>query len=313
MSKKEFAQWLVYVLVRVFVCLIQTLPLESCQHLARCLAFLACDILRVREQVVTDNLRSVFPDLSADERHVLARRMWEHLFLMICEIAHAPRKIHRTNWTQFIDMPNRQGFVSRLLDSRAKIVVSAHFGNFEVAGYACGLLGFPTFTVARRLDNPYLDRYVNRFRGANGQFIIPKDGSANQIQTILSAGGALTLLGDQHAGTKGCWIDFFGRPASCHKAIAVFSLTTGAPLLVAYAKRTRRPLHFEAGLFAIADPADDGDEMTGVKPLTQWYNSKLEQLILTAPDQYWWLHRRWKPPPKRQTAHLQQRQLRRSA
>jgi len=299
LSKKPLTDWLVYLAVRTFVSLVQAMRIESCQQLARMLAYVACDVVRLRKQVVDENLRHVFQSLTPEQRHQFARRMWEHLILMICEIAHAPRRIHRTNWTEYIDMVDRREFVRRLIDSRAKIIVSAHFGNFEVAGFACGLLGFPTFTVARPLDNAYLNRYMHRFRAANGQFIIPKDGSASQIQAILASGGALTLLGDQHAGTKGCWIDFFGRPASCHKAIALFSLTTGAPLLVAYAKRNGRPLHYEAGLFAVADPADCEEAMSGVRPLTQWYSQMLEQLIMSAPDQYWWLHRRWKEPPLR--------------
>ena len=302
MSKKWLTDWLVYLAVRLFVCLIQAIRIESCQLLARALAQFACRILRLREDVVDENLRHVFSSLTPDQRRQFACRMWEHLILLICEIAHAPRRIHRTNWSDFIEVPNRREFVRRLIDPRAKIIVSAHFGNFEVAGYACGLLGFPTFTVARPLDNPHLNRYLHRFRAANGQFILPKDGSANQIQSILASGGTLTLLGDQHAGPKGCWVDFFGRPASCHKAIALFSLTTGAPLLVGYAKRKGRPLHYEAGLCAVADPAESCEAVAGVKPLTKWYNQALEQLILSAPDQYWWLHRRWKTPPLRRAS-----------
>ena len=74
----------------------------------------------------------------------------------------------------------------------------------------------PTFTVARTLDNPFLDRFLNRFREAKGQFIVDKQGSAGQIDDVLARGGKLVLLGDQHAGPKGCWVDFFGRQASCH-------------------------------------------------------------------------------------------------
>ena len=83
-----------------------------------------------------------------------------------------------------------------------------------------GILGFPTYTVARTLDNPYLDRFVNRFRAATGQHIIPKNGGYDQIVDVLARGGTMTFLADQYAGPKGCWVEFFGRPASAHKAIA---------------------------------------------------------------------------------------------
>src|SRR6185436_19397024 len=120
---------------------------------------------------------------------------------------------------------------------RPIVMVSGHFGNFEMGGYVAGLLGFPSHTVARTLDNPYLDRFIRRFREANGQFILPKNGSAGQIDSVLKSGGLLVALGDQHAGPKGCWVEFFGKPASYHKAISLFPLINGAPLLLVCARR----------------------------------------------------------------------------
>jgi KDO2-lipid IV(A) lauroyltransferase len=189
--------------------------------------------------------------------------------------------------------------VTHLLDDRPTILVSGHYGNFEFAGFIKGLLGFPSFTVARPLDNPHLDRFINDFRGMNGQFILPKEGSAHQITAVLTAGGTLSLLGDQHAGEKGCWVPFLGRLASCHKAVAVFTIAGGAPMVVGYARRNGQPLHFEVGMEAVADPALGGEECDGIKPLTEWYNRMLERVILQAPEQYWWMHRRWREPPRK--------------
>jgi KDO2-lipid IV(A) lauroyltransferase len=223
--------------------------------------------------------------------------MWEHLFLMVCEVAHAPRKMHETNFRKYIQLRNQRQMVTQLLDERPTILVSGHYGNFEIAGFVTGLLGFPTFTVARKLDNPYLDRFINRFRGMHGQFMLPKEGSAPMVEAVLASGGTLSLLGDQHAGDKGCWVEFLGRLASCHKAVAVFTIAGGAPMVVGYARRLKRPLHFEVGMEAIADPADGGAECGGVKELTVWYNRMLERVILKAPEQYWWVHQRWRTPP----------------
>ena len=98
-------------------------------------------------------------------------------------------------------------------------------------------------------------------------------------------------------------VEFLGRPASCHKAVAVFTLTGGAPLIVSYAKRVGGPLQFELGLVGVADPQVPSADLANVKTLTRWYNRMLEQAILGAPEQYWWVHRRWKgEPPKRGVA-----------
>ncbi len=300
--KRPLTDWLVYLLVRMVVCLAQSVRIETCHAMSRMLAVLANDILRVRRRVVEDNLAAVFPELSAAERIDLARRMWEHLLLMGCEIFHAPRKIHRTNYHRYVRFERRKEIIRYLLDPRPTLLVSGHFGNFEMGGFITGLMGFHTFTVARPLDNPLLDRYINRFRSANGQYILSNRGSSNQIDQILANGETLSLLGDQHAGPKGCWVDFFGRPASCHKALALFTLTSGAPLMLGYCRRDGKPLQFEQSVVGIVDPRDAGEEAGGVKLLTQWYNRALEKAVRVAPDQYWWLHRRWKGvPPTRES------------
>ena len=157
-----------------------------------------------------------------------------------------------------------------------------------------GILGFPTYTVARPLDNPYLDRFLNEFRSLTGQFMLSKSGSSGQIDGILARGGILALLGDQYAGPKGCWVEFFGRPASSHKAIALFSLSGDAPALFCYARRTGAALHHDMGTTGILDPQTMPADMRTVPAVTQWYTERLEDTIRQAPEQYWWLHRRWK-------------------
>ena len=129
--------------------------------------------------------------------------MWEHLFLLVLEVAHTPRKIHETNWRDYVRLTNEDELVRSLLDDRPVLIVTAHLGNFEVGGYVLGVLGFPTYTVARTLDNPYLDRFVNRFRGGTGQHIIPKNGGYDQIVEVLARGGTMTFLADQYAGPEG--------------------------------------------------------------------------------------------------------------
>ena len=290
-----------YLIIRVFLSLILAVSIETCQTVCRWIAWLACDVFRIRHQIVHDNLAIPFPDASERERQAIARRMWEHLLLMVCEIAHAPRKINETNWRKHIHVEQKRALMQSFLSRRPKVVVTAHFGNFEVGGFITGFWGFPSYTVARPLDNPYLDRLVNRFRESMGQIIIPKDDSAAFADKVLQTGGTLVLLGDQHAGTSGVWIEFMGRHASCHKALALFSLLNRAPMLVTYVKRLHKPMRFEVGLADAFDPAaPGGDDLAGVSELTQWYNDVLEEEIRQAPDQYWWLHNRWREaPPQR--------------
>lgn len=296
--------FVLYIFVRVFIATVQALPMETCEKAAELLATLFTRILGIRKQIVDDNLRQAFPHLTTAERQSMCWQMWRHLFLMVAEIAHTPRKIHETNWKEHSHIINQQLFVRTLLSGRPLVLISAHFGNFELGGYLMGLFGFPTYTVARTLDNRYLDRFVNEFRGRTGQYMLPKTGSSEAIQSVLARGGILTLLGDQHAGKQACWVNFFGRPASTHKAVALFSLANEAPTMVSYARRLDRPLRYEVGPVAICDPRAPGFELGSIPLLAQWYTHHLENLIRCSPEQYWWLHRRWKghPPALRRKA-----------
>lgn len=301
MRWRLLVDYLVYVVVRWLICFAQAIRIETGQSIARGAAWLMCDVLRIRRTVVDDNLRHAFPEFSESQRRHVARRMWEHLFLLVLEVAHAPRKIQETNWRQFVRIEGVDRLVRILLSDRPTVIVTAHFGNFEIGGFMLGLLGFPTFTVARDLDNPFLDRFLNRFRGATGQHIISKQGGYDEILDVLASKGTMAFLADQYAGPKGCWVEFFGRKASAHKAIALLSLEHDAPMSVCCSRRLERPMHFEMKVSGIADPRNSENGVGSIHELTQWYTARIEAMIREAPDQYWWLHRRWKDPrpPKR--------------
>lgn len=288
-----------YVAVRALISIVLVLPVEWCHVLAKRLAYLFNDVLKFRRKVIDDNIRHVYSQLTPQQRIEMSRRMWFHLIMMAFDIILAPRKIHDTNWRKYVYIRDIELMTSYLIDYRPLIAVTGHYGNFEMAGYVTGLLGMPTYSVARKLDNQYLDQFINAFREINGQFIIPKDGSAGQIQEVLDSGSILTILGDQHAGTKGCWIDFMGRPASCHKAVALFSLGSGAPMMVSYCRHTEKPLHFEIGCTGVADPMNMDGDLKDVRALTQWYNDRMADAIYGEPSQFWWVHRRWKEKPVR--------------
>jgi KDO2-lipid IV(A) lauroyltransferase len=258
--------------------------------------------VHIRSKVVDENLAHAFPEMSAAERLQTARRMWEHLFILVLEVSHTPRKIHETNWRRYVKLANEAELVRYLLDDRPLLLIAAHLGNFEVGGYILGILGFPTYTVARTLDNPFLDRFLNRFRGGTGQHIIPKNGGYDQIAEVLARGDTMSFLADQYAGPHGCWVQFFGRPASAHKAIALFALDNNARMSVCASRRLDRPMQFELVNYAITDPhAADNESVGTIRELTQWYTTRLEELIRQTPDQYWWLHRRWKDTRKKKT------------
>lgn len=291
---RRVGDYLAYLVVRVLICAIQACSVETGAAGSRWLAWFCSDWIRLRRSVIDDNLRHAYPEWTPEERHDVCRQMWAHLFLMVVEMAQAPRKIHDTNWRDYCELVNPAAMMRTLFDERPTILLSGHYGNFELSSYLLGMLGFHVYGIARPLDNVYLDRYVNHFRGLTGQHILAKDGSAAVIDALMARGGNLGFLIDTHAGPKGCYVQFFGRPASTHKAIAVFSLGYQAPMLLGLGRRRGKPLHIAVGSHAIIDPLQLPPAEATVPALTQWYTSRLEEVVRVAPEQYWWVHRRWK-------------------
>ncbi len=298
-------QYLGYLALRAFLCLVQALPLEFCKSGADFLGWLFHSVLRIRRRVILENIAHAYPEFSDAQRQRLALAMWQHLFLFAAEVAHTARQIHATNWKRRITCRNASTLVRLLLDDRAMVLVSAHFGNFEVCCYVLALFGYRMHAVARTLDNPFIDRWVAGFRSSSGMKILSKNDDYHRIVEVLAGRGVVGFLADQSAGDKGCWVPFFGRPASAYKAIALFSLHHDAPVVVGSCRRIGRPLEYELSLDAVADPRTGGPEVAGVRELTTWYTAQLERLIRRSPEQYWWLHRRWKdnrPAHKKQLA-----------
>ncbi len=300
MKRNKTLDWIAYLALRVMIAIIQANSLQTCQRVSRVAAYWLAHWIPLRRSTIDGNLKMIMPEITDQQMAELRTQMWEHLLLMVCEIAHAPRKIHRTNWREHFYISRKSDIYRVLMGQRPTILVTGHFGNFELAGFVTGLFGIHTTTIARPLDNPFVHQFISNFRSLGGQHLLDKEGSAVPVQQILEAGGTLALLADQHAGPKGCWSDFMGQPASCHKALALFVLTSGASMVVTYNRRLKEPLKFELGTTGIALPDDQGEHLASVKNLTAWYNRSLEQAIRQAPQQYWWVHRRWRePPPKR--------------
>ena len=292
---RNLLDYSVYVFVRVFICAVQCAPLDVCLRVSELLSVLFYDVLRARRRLVDENLAYAFPEKSPKERKLLARRMWKHLFLMVAEVAHAPRSLHGVNWFRHVTIENGRELFTSLQEDRPIILITAHFGNFEIGGFLLGLLGYPTFSVARKLDNPYLDKFIGEFRGKTGQFIIDKNTGYEDILDVLEHKGIMAFLADQSAGRKGAWVKFFGRPASAYKAMALMSVQYDAPIFVCYALRQDDvPLKFTMRMVAKLDPRDLPEDVSTIQQITQWHVSKLEEQVRLAPDQYWWLHNRWK-------------------
>jgi KDO2-lipid IV(A) lauroyltransferase len=296
--RKWLLDYLVFLAVRSAVALLQALPIGAAARLAEAFAWLAYRVDRRHRAVARGNLRQAYPMLSEAQRERLVRATYRHFCLMIVEMVFLPRKLQPSNWRRYLDLAPGETVVRALLSGRPTIVVTGHYGNWEMAGYALALFGFKSAAVARPLDNPYLDDLVRRFRQKTGQQLLNKKGDFERTEQILKAGGILCTLGDQDAGQGGLFVDFFGRPASTHKAIALLALHHDALILVAAARRAGPVMRYRLEAAAPIDPRDYANQQGGVQALTQRFTHEFEEIVRLDPRQYLWLHRRWKSVPR---------------
>lgn len=297
--RRRSLDFLAYLVARVVVSLLQLLTVEQSYALAKLLARGMYRLDARHRKVGMENLEHAFGDLyTGPERDAIVRGVYEHFWMMLMEIMHIPRKLHPTTWRDRITLVGQQAVLDRLLGGGPLILLSGHFGNWEMAGYLFGVFGFPPNSVARTLDNPYLDRFLRKFRERTGQKMIPKTGGYDDMLEVLRGGGILSFLADQDAGQRGMYVDFFGRPASTHKAIALLAIEHRAPVCVGYALRVGPGFRYEVGCDAIIEPEEFTGTADDARLLTQRYTTALETIIRRAPEQYLWLHRRWKHQPK---------------
>jgi KDO2-lipid IV(A) lauroyltransferase len=293
-----------YLAVRLVVCVFQALSWSAALGLARLLAMLAYQVDRRHRGIARENLRFAFPDLDEAARRRLLYATYEHLFMLVIESARLPRVLHAHNVDDTIRCAfpaDRPRAISWLKSGRPLLVLTGHFGNWEVLNYTLGALGFRAAVLARRVDNPFLDRFLRRFRRKTGQMLLDKNQDYARVLEVLARGGVLGMVGDQDAGSRGLFVSFLGRPASTFKSIALLSLEYSAPILVLGAARIGQPIKYHLYLEDVILPEQHAGEPDPVRAITQRYTEALERMVRRHPEQYFWLHRRWKhqPQPKK--------------
>jgi KDO2-lipid IV(A) lauroyltransferase len=288
----------VYLLLRVVTCWLLMLPLEWTAGLARFLSGIGYWVAGSKSKIAIDNLEHAFPDKYTPEQlRRLVRDVFEHFGLMLLEMLIIPRKLHRRSWPRLITLADAEGDRRVFGSGRPVLVVTAHFGNWELASYWPGSLGVKGCIVVRPMENPYVEKLIKKFRERSGATVLSKNGDAGEMLAVLSKGGVVCTIGDQNAGPRGLFVDYFGRPASTHKAIAVLALRTRALMYVGGLRNTGGLLRYTVQPIDLIDTQDYAGKPDAVAAVTQRMTAALERLVRLDPRQYLWLHRRWKHEP----------------
>ena len=154
----------------------------------------------------------------------------------------------------------------------------------------------------RPLDNPLINEFLVTSREAGGVSLLYKKRATESADELIASGGALCFISDQDAGRKGVFADFFGRKASWYKSIALLAMRHRTPLVVGYAVRERSGFHYGITVERIIQPEEWDDQDNPLLWVTQTFAHALEAGIRRHPEQYLWMHRRWKSRPKAERA-----------
>jgi phosphopantetheine--protein transferase-like protein len=258
-------------------------------------------LLPYRRSVVLGNLRRVFGEVLPEaEIGRLAQAYYAHYVRFLLELARQPFMSSRQRHA-WVKVENMESPIRAHAQGKGLFLLTGHFGNFEVSTVA-GIARFPQYRdlfyfVRRPLKPAWLNAAVTwRFRRA-GFGTLSKRGSLDSFYEVLGRGGIIVYVFDQHAGPpSGIPVDFFGHPAGTFKSLAILALDTGAPVIPVSSWREPDGSHvirFEEPL-PLLECQDPGE---AIRSNTRAYNAALEQMLLRHPEQWIWMHRRWKIPP----------------
>ncbi|MCB9852473.1 MAG: lysophospholipid acyltransferase family protein [Phycisphaerales bacterium] len=244
------------------------------------------------------HIRQSFPDMSTADVERLALESMRQLCLMAIELLLSPRLITRWTWHDYVETRNLGDAIRCLADKKGCILLTGHYGNIEILGTSLATIGFDISAVMRPLDNPHINKLLTRRRAMSGLKLLDKGGATQHAPEILESGAALAFIADQNAGSKGIFVDFFGRKASTYKSIGLLAMRFEVPVIVGCARRIGRDFKYEMHVNRVIHPEEWADKDDPLRWITQEYTTALEDLIRESPGQYLWIHRRWKTRPK---------------
>lgn len=298
-AKRGVLAWLIYALVRSALAVLQVFPIEWNLRAARALARgWALAMPRHRRLAVKHLEESYRGELSHAQIEHIADRCLAHWTMVMMELACAPRLLGPTTWAKYITPVNFEEVLQLLLDGQGLILVSGHYGPFEMSGYLLASLGFDVTAVMRPLDNEYLNRFIVESRRAHGLELLDKKGAMSHARSLIESGSPLAFIADQNAGSKGIFVNFFGRPASTYKSIGLLAMATNAPIVVGYSRRLGDRFRYEVGVQRIIHPREWESAENPLRFITEAYTAAIEATARVEPEQYLWIHRRWKTQPK---------------
>ena len=298
-SQPRARDWLEYVALRAVFGVLGALPLGAALRAGELAALAAYVLDRPHRRVGMRNLEIAFPDKRLVERRRILRASFLNLGRMAAELAHLPR-LSAERLRDMVRFADEDWWREAISWERSTgvLVLSGHFGNWELLVFAHGMRGHPVHMVHRAIANPLVDRWLNALRARAGTKAIRKRHAARAVLAALHERGLLVLPFDQNSTRGlGVFVDFFRIPASTNAGLARIALKADAPVVPVFIVREGRTARHRVHVLPIMQVERTDDPRSDVVHNTQRFSAVFEEMVRRYPEQWLWVHKRWKTRP----------------
>ena len=296
MSRHTLQDRFEYALARTLEGAIAKLPESVAERVGAAVGAAVRTPFGIRRGTVVDNLRRAFPDADPEWIDATVRQTYRHLGREVVSMVRLAR-LTPEEVVALTDVPSWDVFQEALAEGKGVLLVTGHYGNWEVAAAAVAARGVPISAIVKPQRNKLVDAMVQQARARLGIGTIPMKKAPRRVPRVLASGGVVGIVADQDARWKGVWVPFFGIPASTFRGPAQFALRLDAAVLASIARRLPDGRYRVEG--TRIPVVRTGDMEEDERRLTAELAAHLEGEIRKDPGQYFWFHKRWKtPPPK---------------
>lgn len=249
--------------------------------------------------IALHNLGIAFPERSAAEHHAILRRSCRNLGRVAAEFCQL-HTLTAESVRQYVSIDDRARWQAELASGgeRGAVVLTGHFGNFELLAYAHGLLGHPITLVHRPMRNPLVDRAIIEMRARAGTVSLAKKTAAKAALRALHAHRIVAIPADQNQTRRyGVFVDFFGLPASTTPGPARLAMLSGAPVVPVFLLREGESDRHRIVVLPPIEMVKSGNREADVLENTRRCNAVIEDVLRRHPDQWIWFHKRWNTRP----------------
>jgi len=283
------------VLIEIIARLVAALPRGGALRLGRFGGWIACHVIRHRRKLLAQTLAECLPEKSESERRRIATRIYPHLGMTLVDqlrvLVRGMDEFH-----DVIEIENRELMAEAAADSSGALLLMAHLGNWELSGFITTMTDCPVTVVVKRFRNAAVDGFITRSREKMGGTTLTAGTTFQECTRRLKRGEFMFMILDQNMiADEGIFVDFFDKPACTTPGLALLSAYTGSPVYPIF--MIRRPDYGYTLTIhpPIAPPPDRSKE--SLLEYTQIYTTIIEEMIRKHPEQWIWLHKRWRTKP----------------